>query len=260
MTGSTREETRGLGRRALRAIIVCCAAGAVIAGAAWSGSGRRAPSPLDPPGHLFGGLVPLPPGAWSVMNVGDSVEINGMAMRVAHFLVDMEPPEVLEFYLEVFSAEGLDVDGTPLQRDGGGLVAWDHDKGLKRAITVFRQGTGSAVFPSLAAIEPTVTFGSSKRPLPPGPTGSRLVSDVVTRDGGKLSRTVSMMTELGEREATEDLVRRLELAGYRVIPSPGRAGLGHMVEARDRRGRRLVYTLTGGEDGYTAVMLVMEEL
>ena len=246
--------------RSFKALIVCVVAGAVVAGAAFSGStSRRAGSPLDEPSSLLGGLIPLPPGAWSVTSVGDALEVNGISMRMAHFLVDLEPVEVVSFYVDSFYEEGLDVDVTAMRTDSGGLVAWDHERGLQRVVTVFGQGQGSVVFPSLAAIEPAKSEDLTKRPLPPGPTGARLISDVVGRDGRRLSRTVSMVTDLPMDEATDDLIARLELAGHVVSPAQLH-GSGRIIEVKDSGGRRLVYTMTGAEGQVTSVMVVMEGL
>jgi hypothetical protein len=239
-------------------LVVCGAAFAVVVGAAFSGSGPRPAPPADEPSAIFGGLIPLPPGAWSVSPVADGMEVNGMPMQMAQFQVDLSPPEVIEFYAARFIEAGLELDGTPAQQDGGGLVAWDPEHGVQRTITVFRQGTGSAVFPALVALEAQPEAQRYDEPLPPGPTGARLVSDVVSRDGNQISRTISMVTELEAEASAADLRRRLELAGYAVSPIRSTPA-GHLVEARDRRGRILTYTVAGAEDSLTGVAVVIRE-
>ncbi|MFW5878938.1 MAG: hypothetical protein ACOCVR_03880 [Myxococcota bacterium] len=241
----------------LRATLVCLAIFAVVAGAAWSGgaSRRERPARLAQPSSLFGGLIPLPEGAWAVSPVGDSIDVSGIPMRVAHFLVESTPSEVMAFYLEAFQEAGLDVDGTAMREDGGALVAWDHEKGIQRTVTIFAQGSHSMVFPAITSLQPS----TEEEPLPPGPSGARLVSDVVARDGGSRSRTISMQTPLSEDTAATDLLERLRRMGYRLESDESTVS-GRLIEVLDPRGRRLVYTLSGGPERMTAVSVISEEM
>lgn len=239
---------------ALRAAVVTALAVLAVWGAAFVGAGEEAAAEPDGAGDFFGGAVPAYPGAKGAAPLGEGLELNGMPLRMATFVTDDPPDVVRDFYADAFAAEGLEVQSSSVAGPGAAVIAWDPERGVQRSVSILAQGGETLVFPALVPL--AASKPARPRPLPPLPEDAHLVSDLVARDGGDESRTVSVVTPHGQPEAVQSLGTRLTDAGWRWDPAEATRA-GAVITARGPDRVECTYVISGGPGRPTGVVAVL---
>ncbi len=221
-----------------------------------------------PTAPAWTGFFPDYPGAQPMVPISDGLRVGGMTTRVGTHTTTDSPLEVQRFYAAVFRAEGLAVQVSEGAAQVLGVTAYDGERHHQRSITILPDEDGGRMPGAIDAVGSVVFVGLTptgvvpealpplRMPVPPDARG---VSDTAARDGKRITRTVTMVSQLEPEAAATVLLQRLEKAHFQGIQRP-RSERAIVLRARAPWGEEVTYTVTGGPERPTAIVLVSRGL